>query len=64
MDSLEQQVVTIPGKEANLRIQVVKVLSEGILTDGGCDDVGETEEQAVAGPRRQMPRDGRIPQNH
>ncbi len=32
MDSLEQQVVTIPGKEANLRIQVVKVLSEGILT--------------------------------
>jgi len=32
VDSLEQQVVTIPGKEANLRIQVVKVLSEGILT--------------------------------
>ena len=32
MVSLEQQVVTIPGKEANLRIQVVKVLSEGILT--------------------------------
>ena len=32
MEILEQQAVTIPGKEANLRIQVVKVLSEGILT--------------------------------
>ena len=32
MDSLEQQVVTIPGKEANLRTQVVKALSERILT--------------------------------
>ena len=44
--------------------RILAQISEGILTDGGCDDVGETEEQAVAGPRRQMPRDGRIPQNH
>jgi DNA-binding GntR family transcriptional regulator len=32
VEILEQQAVAIPGKEANLRIQVVKVLSEGILT--------------------------------
>ena len=34
MESLEQQAVTIPGKEAstNLRTQVVKALSDGILT--------------------------------
>ena len=34
MEILEQQAVTIPGKETstNLRIHVVKVLSEGILT--------------------------------
>ena len=34
MESLEQQAMTIPGKEAssNLRIQVVKALSDGILT--------------------------------
>jgi len=34
VESLEQQAMTIPGKEAssNLRIQVVKALSDGILT--------------------------------
>jgi DNA-binding GntR family transcriptional regulator len=34
VESLEQQAVTIPGKEAstNLRTQVVKALSDGILT--------------------------------
>jgi DNA-binding GntR family transcriptional regulator len=34
VESLEQQAVTIPGKKAstNLRTQVVKALSEGILT--------------------------------
>jgi DNA-binding GntR family transcriptional regulator len=34
VESLEQQAVTIPGKDAstNLRTQVVKALSEGILT--------------------------------